>query len=106
MKVTRGLAALGLLLFLAGSVSGQSAFLEENFEAEASRWSGAGVSVDKTVSHGGQASLRVDFDSKGTANSGKLKEKLTLGQKEPEPMMAAVWLRAEAKRTVGKFRGG
>ncbi|MBM4079200.1 MAG: hypothetical protein FJ278_05820, partial [Planctomycetes bacterium] len=93
-------------LVLAGVVFGQNRAPNGDFEAEPLGWTGEGASLDRVVFHGGKGALRLETLPGKTAANARPAETIALNQKTAEPLMAAVWLRAEVKRPMPGFRAG
>jgi len=62
--------------------------------------------IDHEVVHAGKGALRVDMPEGKTKFSARYGAGIELGQSEPSTLMLAFWLRFDAKRQVGRIRGG
>ncbi|MDH7568830.1 MAG: hypothetical protein QHJ73_04525, partial [Armatimonadota bacterium] len=75
-----------------------------DFEQPASGWTGAVVQGE--VTHRGKGALRLDRPGDDAADASARHEGVAVNQNEPAAIQASCWLRVDATRQSGPFRGG
>ncbi len=94
-----------MIVMAAAHISAENWIQNGVFEAEEpALWAG-GV-IDHDIVHSGKGALRVDMPEGETNFSARYGDGMEVNQTEPETLMAAFWMRFEAKRQTAAVRGG
>ena len=76
-----------------------------NFESAAPLlWDGA--TLERHTVHSGKGALRLDEPADELSVSARYSKTIEVNQTEPEMVMAAFWMRFDARRQIGPIRGG
>lgn len=96
---------ISLAICTASAASADNWIKNGDFESDEPALWASGV-IDHEVVHAGRGALRVDMPEGKTKFSARYGSGIELNQTEPDTLLLAFWLRFDAKRQIGKIRGG
>jgi hypothetical protein len=99
------MACVVMLFFPAGLSAAENWIPNGDFESD-ERLAWQGGILDHGTVHSGHGSLRVDVPAGKAEVSGRYLAPVKLDQSEARPIRAAFWVRFDARRRTGPFRGG
>ena len=104
-RITLPHTALALSVVLAAPLWAENWIQNGDFESPApTLWQGA--HLDRQVVRSGQGALRLDEPADRLTVSASYGQAIAVSQTEPQTVMAALWMRFDAKRQTGPIRGG